>query len=441
MTTRNKTIGIVGGGLLGMTLALRLAQAGFQTTILEASDKIGGLASPFKIGNFVWDKFYHVMLLSDWNLFTLLEELNLENQIHWGETKTGFIVDGQLYSMSNTAEFLTFPPLCLLSKIRLGMTIFYASKIRSWQRLESVKATTWLRRLSGDTTFNRIWLPLLKSKLGEAYDLVSASFIWAIIDRMYAARRSGLKKEMFGYVHGGYASVLDRFESLLLEHGVRIMCKTPVVKLTVSDGRVAINADEGRNFEFDAAVLTTPCSKISGFCPQISQTIKRRFQSVRYQGIVCVALLLRKPLADYYITNITDNGIPFTAVIEMTTLVDKNVFGGNSLVYLPRYLNQEDPCWEKTDEEIHDTFLAALESLYPKFRREDVLRFTVNRASHVLPLVTLNYSSELLPATKTSLENIYLVNSAQIPNGTMNLNEIIGLANRKATEIIRQLGT
>ena len=38
---------------------------------------------------------------------------------------------------------------------------------------------------------------------------VAASFIWATIQRLYAARRSGLKKEMFGYVPGGYAHVLD----------------------------------------------------------------------------------------------------------------------------------------------------------------------------------------------------------------------------------------
>jgi hypothetical protein len=44
----------------------------------------------------------------------------------------------------------------------------------------------------------RIWLPLLKSKLGDNYRITSASFIWATIARMYAARRSGLKREMFG---------------------------------------------------------------------------------------------------------------------------------------------------------------------------------------------------------------------------------------------------
>src|SRR2546430_3736262 len=50
-------------------------------------------------------------------LRTLLTELGLEKEMAWVETRTGFYTDGTLYSMSNTLEFLRFPPLSLFSKI------------------------------------------------------------------------------------------------------------------------------------------------------------------------------------------------------------------------------------------------------------------------------------------------------------------------------------
>jgi hypothetical protein len=53
----------------------------------------------------------------------------------------------------------------------------------------------------------------------------------------------------------------------------------------------------------------------------------------------------------------------------------------------------------------------------------------------------LQYSTDVLPSTNTSSEHLFIVNSAQIPNGTMNVNEIIGLANRKAKEIAAQVGS
>ena len=429
----------MGGGMLGMTLALRLAQNGFEVTIVEASERLGGLASPCKIGPYTWDQFYHIILLSDSNLLSLLEELNLTDQIHWRKAKTGFFTDGRLYSMSNVFEFIAFPPLNLLDKMRLGWTIFYASKIRSWKRLEQISVTDWLRRVSGERTFNKMWLPLLKSKLGENYKQTSASFIWATIARMYAARHTGLKKEMFGYVKGGYETILCRLQEVLEGSGVQTLCETPVTKITNNGHGIAVETPSRGDLEFDSAIVTIPCNHIPRLCPQLHSGEQQRFQSVTYQGVICATMLLKKPLVGYYITNITDGSVPFTALIEMTALVDPDHFGGNSLIYLPRYLIHNDPFWKRKDEDIKEEFITALESMCPTFDRRDIVFLNISRASQVLPIPTLDYSSTFLPPTKTSLEHIFVVNSAQIPIGTMNVNEVVGLANKKAAQIAELL--
>jgi protoporphyrinogen oxidase len=127
-------------------------------------------------------------------------------------------------------------------------------------------------------------------------------------------------------------------------------------------------------------------------------------------------------------------------VIEMTALVDRARFGGNALVYLPRYLTQDDAFWTRSDDEIRGEFLAALARMYPAFRRDDVLAFHVSRVREVLALSTLHYTDEALPPARTSLPNVFVVNSAQISNGTLNVNETIGLANAKAVELAPLLG-
>ena len=43
-----QTWGIIGGGILGMTLALRLSQKGHKVTIFESAEKAGGLTSSWK---------------------------------------------------------------------------------------------------------------------------------------------------------------------------------------------------------------------------------------------------------------------------------------------------------------------------------------------------------------------------------------------------------
>src|SRR6185369_15488980 len=168
--------------------------------------------------------------------------------------------------MSNTLEFLRFPPLRLIDKLRLGFTIFYASKIKRWRRLEQVWVTDWLRRWSGRRTFEKIWLPLLRAKLGENYKYASAAFIWAIIARMYAARRTGLKKEMFGYVRGGYARILERFADLLRRDGIALRLGSRVARVSRDTGGMTVETADGRREVFDRVVVTSPAPVAERLC-------------------------------------------------------------------------------------------------------------------------------------------------------------------------------
>jgi len=430
-----RDVAIVGGGILGMTLALGLHGKGVRVTLIEAAPITGGLTLSQTLGGFTWDRFYHVILHSDLHLRALLQQLGLTHLLRWGTTRTGFYIGGALYSLSDAVDFARFPRLSVGDKIRLAGTILYASRIRNWRRLERVPVTDWLCRLSGRRTLEQVWLPLLRSKLGENYRQASAAFIWAIIARMYAARRSGLKREMFGYVQGGYDTILKAFRARLDQRGVQTLCGRRVIAVRDRADRVEVQLDGAGTHCFDRVVLTVPCGQIIALCPDLSAAERERLNSVVYQGIVCPSLLLRKPLAEFYITNITDSWVPFTGVIETTALVERAVFGGNALVYLPRYLTQSDSFWQKTDAEIRETFVAALERMYPRFDRRDVLAFQVARVREMLAVSTLHYSERSRPSLRTSLPNVFVVNSAQIANGTLNVNETVALANSGAEEL------
>lgn len=431
-----RQVAVVGGGILGMTMALRLAQAGQQVTLIEAAPQLGGLADAWQLGDVTWDRHYHVTLLSDLHWRNVLEELGLQDEMRWVETQTGFYTDGQLYSMSNNVEFLKFPPLRLLDKLRLGGTIFYASKLKNWRKLEQVPVADWLRKLSGTRTFEKIWLPLLRAKLGDNYRKTSAAFIWATIARMYAARRTGLKKEMFGYVSGGYARIIERFTAALNDAGVEIRSgvTTELVQPTGMDSVVVQTSDQRRT-EFDRVVLTTPSPVISKVCPSLSEDEHTQHNGLQYQGIVCASAVLRKPLDRFYVTNITDTWVPFTAVLEMSTLVDRREFGGSSLVYLPKYVAPDDALFEESDESIQERFVSALERMYPHFTRDDIEAFRISRVRHVVSLSTLNYSQQL-PPMKTTLPGVFAVNSAHIVNGTLNVNETVRLAEDVVNELL-----
>lgn len=419
---------VLGGGILGMTIAHRLSQQGHKVTLIESRPNLGGLADAWQVGDVTWDRHYHVTLLSDLYVRELWKELGVEANMDWVETRTGFYTDGQLHSMSNTVEFLKFPPLGLIDKLRLGGTIFWASKVKNWKKLEQVAVADWLTKFSGKRTFEKMWLPLLRAKLGECWRQTSAAFIWATIARMYAARRSGLKKEMFGYVRGGYNTVLTAFESKLEEQGVDVRCNTSVQQIHgTPEGPVIVETGDSEEV-FDRVVSTLPSPVLSQALPDLDTQQKSLHDGIQYHGIICASVLLKKAISPYYVTNITDGGVPFTAVIEMTALVDPEQLDGNHLIYLPKYVKPDDSAFDMTDAEIEDQFISALDRMYPHFSRDDVQAFRVSRVRHVFALPTLGYS-ERVPPIETNVPNVFAVNSSHILNGTLNVNETVKLGN------------
>ena len=140
----------------------------------------------------------------------------------------------------------------------------------------------WLRRLSGKRSFEKLWLPLLRAKLGENYLMASAAFIWAIIARMYAARRTGLKKEMFGYVPGGYARSLERFAQVLAQEHVQIRLKHRAKRIeSLHANEIGIEFESGHKELFDRVVLTMAAPVAAGLCVGLSEEENRRLLGIR----------------------------------------------------------------------------------------------------------------------------------------------------------------
>ncbi len=433
------TIAIVGGGLLGMTLALRLARAGRAVTLIEAAPELGGLAAPWEIGEVTWDRYYHVMLESDTALRGLLEDLDLDCDVRWTTTRTAFFTDGKLHEFSGVRDFLRFKPLRLHEKLRLGLAILYASRLTDGKRLERITARAWLTKLCGERVYTTIWQPLLRAKVGAREADVSAAFIWAIIRRLYGARDVKSKAERFGYVRGGYARIIGRFEERLRSEGVNIRTATRVGAIVRGESGVNVHLLDGTTEPFDEAVITAPAPLAKTLVPELNASERERLEGIAYGGIVCASMLLDIPLSPHYVTNITDSWVPFTAVISMNAIVDDETFGGRNLVYLPKYVTPDDPFFEHSDEAIRARFLPALVRMHPQLRPEHVHAFRVSRTRNVFPVTTLNYSENVLPFA-TSVPNIWLVNASQIVNGTLAANQTIGLANRAADEMFAKAG-
>jgi protoporphyrinogen oxidase len=442
--TRNdkKSIAVVGGGMMGIAVSLELARGGrFDITLFEKNAVLGGLSTSFAWEDVVWDKFYHVVLSTDTALLAFIDQLGLSSDLFWQETRSGFYSAGRLVSLSSISDFIRFPFLSPFDKLRLALGIMYSGRIRNATRLDRLFVRQWLTRLFGRRVYEKIWDPLLRSKLGEARERTSASFIHATIQRLYGARSGDGKKEQMGHVQGGYHRILGEAERRLRESGVKVLVNREVSSLVENSGKrsrigsgtrpLRLAACSGE-LDFDTVILTVPCPEVLRIVhPDHDNAYWQSLQHVEYLGVICVLLVVSKKVSPYYVINLLDKDLPFTGVIEATNVIPPHNVGGKHLVYLPKYVTADDPLWARDDEWICDQFEQELLRMFDHLSAGDILHRRVFREKHVQPLQQVNTLDRSI-GFETPVKNVFLVNTSMIYNSTLNNNAVVELAHRMA---------
>lgn len=427
-------IGIIGGGLSGLALAQRLGRKGHSVSVFEAADQPGGLATYEDHGPFVFDRYYHVILPSDQHLMGLLDDIGLKDKLRWETTLTGFWVDRAMHSMSNTLEFVRFKPLSLWSKFRLGLTILYCSRINNWRRLEKITVEKFLLRHSGRATYEKMWKPLLLAKLGESYRRVSAVFIWTYIKRMFSARDSSVSKEQMGHVFGGYKTIFDRLEKVIEEQDGKLHLGRQVSRIEGVRGGSGINVHTDTGTEhFDKVIFTGPINVLQKVAEENLISVEKSGKDVEYLGVMCMALVTKKPLTEFYILNIADDRIPFTGVVGMSNILAEEETAGHHLTYLPKYVLSTDDELRRPEEELREEFLKGLRLMFPDLADEDIVSARVHRAIKVQPLQVIDFS-ELIPSTSQQHPDFFVHNTSQFVNNTLNNNAVVDAVNRFMSE-------
>jgi protoporphyrinogen oxidase len=427
-------VGIVGGGILGMTAAYRLASAGVAVTLYERSSDLGGLVGAFDFDGRRTDRFYHVVLPTDDRVIGLATELGLGGRFRFRPTGVGFYDDGRLFSMSSLREFLTFPLLPLQSRLRLATFVLRCQLISDHDALDAIQLEEWLQRCCGRRIVERLWRPLLDSKFDGRYSDLPATYLWARTRRMSKTRDSA-GREIMGWLEGGYETLINALERRIRALGGEIHAGTPVDRLLGDENGVSGLVVDGKPRTFDSVLCTlAPPQARLLIPPAIADRIPT--DGCRYLGVVCVLLRMRQTVSPYYTLNITDRRVPLTTVVETTHVVDPEYVGG-SLLYVTKYLDPDHPDFRRDADDVEREYVGHLRSMFPRFREQDVLASVVQRARIVEPVHTLEsvrQGRETFP-----VPGLALASTVDVYPETVNGQAVIGVAERVVDELLDRL--
>ncbi len=408
------TVGVVGGGIAGLSAAYELTRTGIEVILVERERQLGGQAGTFLIEGTHLERYYHHIFTSDRYVQALIEELGLGPHLEWIESRVGTFYEGQIYDFVTPVDLLRFKPLPLLDRIRLGLVTLYLQRFDDWRKLEDVTAQEWVRRYAGENAYNVVWGPLLRGKFGAKADEVSMTWLWGKIRLRVGSRGRRMGREKLGYMRGSFQGLLDSLEHSIRSRGAQILTGVGVKGIATEGGKVsAMELEDGRSFPCDQVVATVPSTLFIKMAPDLGEDYARLLRGVGYQAVICLVLKLKRPLSHIYWLNISDPDIPFVGAIEHTNYVSSENYGGYHILYLTNYLENDDPLFNLSKDELLRQYLPGLRRLYGDFSLSWVEDSWLFRDEAGQPVITRRYS-ERIPSYRTPVEGLYLANTTQI---------------------------
>lgn len=418
---------VLGGGVAGLVVALRLAQAGEAVVVYEKETDAGGLAAGFRVGDAWLEKFYHHLFRTDTAIRRLIAEAGLEPDLVWESPATAMWVNGREALLNSPQSLLRFPELPVADRVRMGMALAYLKALPHPGRLEGQTATEWLRRWMGTRAYELIWRPQQEAKFGALADEIAAPWFWARIhDRTTS----------LGYLRGGFQRLYEWLVEGIRGAGGTVLLGTAVHRVTGREGAFSVEAAGDAGGAFDRVISTLPPRLTAQVMPEIPQSWTEQLAQERAYGAHCLILDLAEPLIDAYWLSVLDRGFPFMAVVEHTNWMPAADYGGRRLVYIGNYRAMDDPLYQASADDLVTQWTPWLQRINPRFDPAMIRQTWMFAAPFAQPIVTRGYRDRI-PSQVLPIQGAWLASMFQVYPHDRGQNYSVELAEGLAAHLLR----
>jgi len=418
-------IGVVGGGVAGLAAAYRLQNHGHEVRVFEA-EQPGGLAATWETAGDRIEKFYHHLSKTERTIVELAEELGLGGAIEWPIGKNAYYVDGVVHPLDTAWEIAAYPHLSVYDKFRLGMLVLGVDvrggrpDFDAYEDLRTYEDTPIKEFVLEHTTrgvYENFFAPLLDAKFGDCAEDVSAA--WLLGRIQFRGERDLLRGEPLGYLEGGFHRLIEALVDAVGRENIETGAR--VADLDTAGGAVGsltVETDRGaETHAVDGVVIAA--------MPTVLEALTGYECAIDFQGTVCSLVSMDRPLTDTYWLNVRED-TPFGALIEHTNYIPPERYGGEHLLYVPKYINSpDDPVWQADDREVERLWLDGIEALFPEFDRSWVNWVKTARNPSTAPVYERGYLEMVIPydLSEAVAGGVYyagMASMAQYPERSLN---------------------
>jgi oxygen-dependent protoporphyrinogen oxidase len=297
-----KKIGIIGGGISGLTVAFLLKNKGFEVALLEKSERSGGNVQTIEVDGFKIEYAPNSLLKSPC-LIDLIRELKLENKVlaaNATNKKRYVLQNGKLKSLPMTiAKMATDDFFSLKARLRLLKEPFVRSKSP-----ENESVAEFFERRLGREIVERAADPFIagiyagnpenlsvKAAFPRLYELEKkyGSLLFGSL-RSKAEKADANFPRTFSFVNG-VQTLTDKLAENL---GESVKTNATVERIEkIADGKWLVKTDSGEN-NFDALLISTPAESAAQIVENLDANLSAQLKQIYHPPIAMVFFGVKK---------------------------------------------------------------------------------------------------------------------------------------------------
>lgn len=380
------SVGIIGGGLAGLSSACALADAGYKVTLFERRAFLGGRASSYEhpgTGEVV-DNCQHVLLGCCTNLRNLYRRLGVEDKVRWYKRitfiepggRSSFIEATSLPAPFHSAvSFLQYKLLSMADKIGIARAML--ALLAGVPEDSGEDFLSWLRR-KGQTqaAIDRFWAPVLVSSLNEELDKSSVRYAAMVFrDAFLKSAEAG----MMGVPRAPLSELYGVAAEYVRERGGEVLLRSGVDAICCSDSRVNLRSAD-REYSFDYAISAVPFHTLGRILPQdaVGEELQEKVSHLRTVPITGIHLWFDREITPLEHAALLDRNIQW--MFQKSKILTRSTQGKGS--YLELVVSSSKSLLEMGRAEIIDLAMKELTEFFPAVRDANLLKATVIKEVH-----------------------------------------------------------
>lgn len=402
MMKKNFDISIIGGGPMGLHLAYILIKKGYKIRIFEANKRAGGHARPFKFKTTLIEIFYHFFYKNDHlNAMKWVNNFSKDNKIHWKYIDTGIV-------MKNSKKNISFDSMLEILKrykiysFKIFFSLFKIFFFEIPASIQNKKAVEWSYNEFGKKFSDDIWIPLLKGKFEKKWDKISALWLATRIKRHLSTRSISKKKSKFGYLKKTYETTINKNISFIERSGSEINYNSKIKKIEIKKNRIT-NIITDKNYilsSHEKVISTIPLFCLKEIIKNKKLNYLKKFNGI---GVIVLIAKIKKKLSNYYWTSVTDEKMPFNAVIQQNNLYPKSK---EHIIYTSKYTTEFSHFYKMNKKKLSNKIFDNLENIYKNFSKKDVIEFKIFKSKNAAPIPEIATISNM-PPFKSKINNLW----------------------------------